>query len=800
MSAALVSRALLVATLAAAAIGCDNGACHGVDGTCVALTVTGQGSVDGVQLTLSGAAMGTKVAPANAQIHTLPVEIAVQPPSAANGAVHLDVVGVLLGSVVGSGSTDVTVSPGAHTSATVALTPGGSVGGGDGGAPFEVTGKSVVHYQLGDGGVVDVPADVSGDVIAAEVGDGDGGVTYIPGGGDANGNITVHRVPSAPYYLRFDDSYLFGSAKSFDLGYWVGGRPDQARPTKTTMLQMNLTNAAPWAAGDALELFSMNAGTAVFRLETVFNPGAGATSLNGAFDLSKVAFGGLIDSTKGDDAFLIQLVADSNNGVPYQRLATLASFAPFSMQDGVGSTIAAAMTAVPQSGSLPVAWSRSQFAQYRTAVNPNATADVDAFSVFAMPWGTDHGWYTSTPDVVVVNPPAGASDVSLTATYGNPFPSSWPLVAAAGTQFAVTYMANGATATTFDGAIFTFAPLDSAPSPVVPVISPVQSFTVDGQDALAGVPTASARATVAWSPPAIGTPSSYSVGLYSIDNVAGQTKLDYVATLYTTETSVSVPPGLLAGNQPYLFVVTAYAEAIDRSRSPYLAALPTAYADALSGSVHVGLAAEAQSCKALHTAHPDLPDGVYTIDPDGSGPGSPFAVWCDMTTAGGGWTLCAWSQSSSKATKGFVPATLARSTNWFGCHLYSTTAVEALARVANATKSYTAQYGTVDLTTGGADRQYSSTAAPALTLGFTPNEGACNNASTGNLQWSISTTQSIYGLTPKDTCGTNKPTIFIGAAGVNTNGCWGTNQVPPQIGYPCGGYGDFGVHLELWVR
>ncbi len=44
------------------------------------------------------------------------------------------------------------------------------------------------------------------------------------------------------------------------------------------------------------------------------------------------------------------------------------------------------------------------------------------------------------------------------------------------------------------------------------------------------------------------------------------------------------------------------------------------------------------SCKSLvGTAS----DGTYYIDPDGSGPIQPFAVWCDMTRDGGGWTLMA---------------------------------------------------------------------------------------------------------------------------------------------------------------
>lgn len=64
----------------------------------------------------------------------------------------------------------------------------------------------------------------------------------------------------------------------------------------------------------------------------------------------------------------------------------------------------------------------------------------------------------------------------------------------------------------------------------------------------------------------------------------------------------------------------------------------SAHGDCVTGVCTSMSCATQRTCAEVKALAAAAPDGLYTVDPDGTGAGAAFPAYCDMTSAGGGWT------------------------------------------------------------------------------------------------------------------------------------------------------------------
>jgi hypothetical protein len=448
--------------------------------------------------------------------------------------------------------------------------------------------------------------------IAALVPQPDGSFQILSGSA-VNGVFNIPNVPAGYYWLEISPREIYWTSSSnFDMGHDYAAQTATSAPTtSTTTLNFNVTSLDPTTDSGWVQV--LLPGGPLFHIEGAYSPNSSTWTGGGIINSN-------VDFSAVKNAFFVQYEPAVLGPVNGFVLGPELSLTNLSLTNGAVNTINAALN--PQvSASMDLAIKASEWASLFDRVAPSAPSAVGGtFGASVQPYATNQimtgaqninliwspspayqgpaflpencssssSWSSGSPSVPTV-PPALRTDFDAgMIQYSDPFPSSWlrsfTLIQCA----AVSISLPGSSSTqTFVLTNSQLAPLPTAA--VVPLISPVQNPKINGADLFTASTINSTAVTLNWAPPTIGTPTGYQVQIETpITLNSGSSVYSISVTLGTKQTSITVPPSLLAANKTYVFQITALVDGqANMETSPHHSALPVASADVISAPITI---------------------------------------------------------------------------------------------------------------------------------------------------------------------------------------------------------------------
>jgi hypothetical protein len=437
--------------------------------------------------------------------------------------------------------------------------------------------------------------------VVAFIPNGNGSYTQVTGTGNL-GSFTIPNIPPGYFMLGIGvNSYyselLWTNASDVDFSNPVQGRPNPSYATTTPNLNVNFTIASQSGGLHDCYSFVPNLGSWVFIHDSDFYKCAGqwVNSFSWYYPLP--------DPTQGDQTYVYQTqpVANLlNNTWTGHQLADFAGPLSLAIPNGGNVNFSGSMNAQSSNATVRANLSVSQFAALTAGVSPSFSG-ISVFTMNVQPFTSEYyltlGAVNSNTDnstmaPLVLYPYAQTNtDADLgDVPYANPFPATWPTYAAFNIIGQLSYNADGATSPAqFWGGIGTLSlNLPTAGSPIAPLVGPATSIKINGNDFFQPQPNVGSQPVVSWSAPTVGTPDGYSLNVIQLKTVAGGITIQgNVSTIYTTQTSVTVPSGILQSGYAYVFQLQAFKGNSNVETAPNYATFPWGYADAFSGVVHV---------------------------------------------------------------------------------------------------------------------------------------------------------------------------------------------------------------------
>ena len=482
-----------------------------------------------------------------------------------------------------------TTTEGATATQAFSVTPTGNINGTNNVVGYSATGK-----------MVEPETNISS--VLAFIPDGKGSYTTITGTAGP-GTFTIPDVPAGYFLLQVNagngNILLWTSTSDVDLSTAYAGRLNPTFPTSTPTLNINFTNPI---GGYDCYLIVPNLGPWVYINEADFY------TCNATWKYADYWTDALPDPAKGDQTYiyLYQGIDNLLNGMWGGNIfASSAGPLNLSIPDGGNVNFSGSTVVEPLNGTVRANLGVAQLTTLAKGVQPGFPEDTARpyFFIGVQPFTTDYylgNWFGPvnrntylfqvaplrlSPNSQTFDTDADLGDIK----YSNPFPSSWATFAALQIEGKISYTADGSSSpTTVNGGLGTYSlTMPTSGSPIEPLVGPATSIKINGADFFQDQSNIGTQPVVSWSPPSSGTPDGYSLSVVQLKSVGTDSKVGNVYTIYTTQTSVTIPPGLLETGYAYFFQLQAFKGNSNIEMAPRYESFPWGWADAFSGTLHV---------------------------------------------------------------------------------------------------------------------------------------------------------------------------------------------------------------------
>lgn len=368
-------------------------------------------------------------------------------------------------------------------------------------------------------------------------------------------------VPEGPYLVLRAGEYIASDVDSLELGARSIGRRNPLIGNGT--LAVALTGA-PFQQSDVVQAHSFGAGTIVEQFRNT-PPDAGVLSSSAALLTQPLAFALRNDA---DELTITLRRTISTGGLNFSSAVFGGTVAAPDLGPGQTANVTVPVSQLPQQ-RWPLELRSSGFEQFVRDVHPAATTSFTQAVIYAVPsmvrpmTGGDYEGRSAS--LGALSNSAGRPDVRQDITVGNPVPNS--TLFADGRLFAsVPLTLSGRT---FNKSVEALVTTVTDGGVLDATLSPPRFLRINGEAADVNRTGVSQNPVLEWSPPALGTPTTYVIVITKLMPQGTTLTEGFSLRLRTPFTRIKVPGQFLETGSPYVAQVIAVANSgFDHKRFP----------------------------------------------------------------------------------------------------------------------------------------------------------------------------------------------------------------------------------------